>query len=85
MLWMSKRERPLLADLEFQLYLDVVRTAFERGQTLRHALRPWLSRVQLLRLAGDLCFAPTQQPSSLAFEQWLGVVRYLASGAPTKP
>lgn len=76
-LWMSKRDRPLLGNHEWRLYLRIIESAYRHGGTLRQATRPWLSKLQLRRLARDLRFGIDDRPSSLTFEQWLGLFRFV--------
>ncbi len=79
LLWLSRRGRPLLSESETTLYGEIIGSAFRGGNgTVRQALRPWLSKVQLRRLAADLKFEPNAYASSLLFEQWLGILRFLA-------
>lgn len=73
----SKRTRQLLTTDEFDLYLKIIIAAFTNANTLRQALKPWLSKVQLRRLSNDLCFTIDATPSLLAFEQWLGILRFI--------
>ncbi|MEJ2132910.1 MAG: hypothetical protein P8Y95_15115, partial [Gammaproteobacteria bacterium] len=80
-LWMSKRQRPLLAPRESRLYLRIVESAYRNGGSVRVALRAWLSKLQLRRLARDLRFDIDGQPSSLSFEQWLGLFRFVNHSA----
>jgi hypothetical protein len=74
---LSWRGRPLLDAREQPLYQALIRGAFEHGAGLDRALRPWLTKVQLRRLAADLRFSPADQPPQLTFEQWLGVLRFV--------
>ena len=73
----SKRTRSLLTTEEFTLYMKLINAAFTSTNTMRQALRPWVSKVQLRRLAKDLCFTIDTAPSLLAFEQWLGILRFI--------
>ena len=76
-LWMSRRDRPLLSNPEAKLYDEILGHAFDNGATLRRALGPWVSKGQLRRLAADLNFETDNPASSLIFEQWLGILRFL--------
>ena len=77
LLWLSHRGRPLLVGSESALYLEVIESAYRKGTTLKHAIRPWLSKIQIRRLASDLNFDLDEKPSALQFEQWLGIVRFI--------
>ena len=79
-LWLSNRGRSLMTGSESRVYLGIIESAFQNGGTLRQAVRPWLSKIQFRRLATDLRFEVTAEPSSLQFEQWLGIVRFVKSG-----
>lgn len=81
LLWLRRRERPLLFPAEMALYLQTVESALPAA-TMSRALRGCLSKRQLQRLAADLCFGLDDPPSSLAFEQWLGILRFLHRARP---
>lgn len=49
-----------------------------RGQTARDGLRTVFTHSQVARLSSDLRFDAAALPSSLAFDQWLGLFRYFA-------
>jgi 23S rRNA (adenine-N6)-dimethyltransferase len=78
LLWLGRRARPLVGPAQARLYLDLTDRLLRSGPTLARALRPRLTRAQLARLARDLGFDPAQPPSSLRFDQWLPVFRFLA-------
>jgi 23S rRNA (adenine-N6)-dimethyltransferase len=67
----AKRGPPLLQPCHRQLFLDLVRQAFEgRGNTVGSVLRPTFTRTQLRRLARDNRFALDLPPSMLTVSQW---------------
>lgn len=78
-LHMSHRGRAIIRPSEMPTYLDLVEGVFKRNAPLAHSLRPSLSKIQLRRLASDLCFSVNDMPADLMFEQWLGVFRFLQS------
>lgn len=76
-LWLSHRARPLLGDPAWRTYLAILDAVFGRGASLKQALRPWVSRIQIRRLGRDLRFDKLARPTSLLFEQSLGIVRFI--------
>lgn len=73
----AHRARPIIGldqRARFQALLD---HGFRGLPTVRQALKPLLSRVQLRRLAADFRFRDEDGPSALLFEQWLGIFRFL--------
>lgn len=82
LVWLARRDRPLVADPQAALYRDFVAAAFgTRGHRVRDALRGLLSPRQIRRLARDLRFDARARPSELAFEQWLALFRFFARAA----
>ncbi len=77
LLWLSRRGHALLSPAERRVYDEVLAGVFSEGATIRQAFRPWLSKIQLRRLAEDLRFDLNADISTLVFEQWLGVVRFV--------
>ncbi len=78
-LWMARRGTPLISRSEERLYQRLVNEAFGgAGTDVAAGLQKFLSRTQITRLARDLGFRITDKPSSLTFDQWLGVFRYYA-------
>ena len=77
LLWISRRGRSILTDRESKLYLKIIESAFRNGATLKQAVRPWLSKIQLRRLSIDLNFEVDEKPSAILFEQWLGILRFI--------
>ena len=77
LLRISSRGRPLLSDAELLLYEQIIESAYRNGGSLGKTMRPWLSKVQLRRLANDLHFEADGQPATLRFEQWLGILRFV--------
>lgn len=81
LLWLARRPRPLVDHLEGTLYRSFVATAFGRtGGTMKQCIRQFLTDRQITRLASDLRFNPAASPSSLSFDQWLGIFRYVVIG-----
>ncbi|MEM7018057.1 MAG: rRNA adenine dimethyltransferase family protein [Pseudomonadota bacterium] len=76
LLWLSRRERPLLSVDGEQCFQAVVQSAYQHDN-LKRAMKLWLSRKQFQRLAIDLHFSQEAKPSMLCFEQWLGIVRFI--------
>ncbi len=81
LLWLARRPRPLVEARERGLYRGLLGHAFGRGPTLRGCLGTTLSRVQLGRLARELRFDPGGSASSLRFDQWLGIFRFVSRTA----
>jgi 23S rRNA (adenine-N6)-dimethyltransferase len=77
-LWASRRSTPLVAPCDAARYRALSDQLLATGPTLRGSLRRWLSRAQIARLARDLHFDPAAPPSSLRFEQWLALFRFLS-------
>jgi len=77
LLWLHRRDRPLLDDSERHLYEQLIERAFTSNLRLTRTTGPWLSKLQLRRLANDLRFGYDGAPSMLGFEQWLGLVRFI--------
>jgi 23S rRNA (adenine-N6)-dimethyltransferase len=78
-MWMARRGTPLIPRSEERLYRRLVNEAFGgAGTDVAAGLQKFLSRSQITRLARDLGFRITDKPSSLTFDQWLGVFRFYA-------
>lgn len=78
-MWMVRLGTPLISRSEERLYQRLVNEAFgAAGTGVAAGLQKFLSRAQVTRLARDLGFRITDKPSSLTFDQWLGVFRYYA-------
>jgi 23S rRNA (adenine-N6)-dimethyltransferase len=77
LLWLHSRDRPLLCDSEARVYEQLIERAYSANMSLSRATGQWLSKIQLRRLATDLRFDHDCAPSQLAFEQWLGLVRFI--------
>jgi 23S rRNA (adenine-N6)-dimethyltransferase len=78
LLWLMRRARPLVERRHAALYRELTARVFGAGIGVERSLRPWLSHVQLARLAHDLHFDPARPASALRFEQWLAVFRFVA-------
>ncbi len=78
LLWLYRRDRPLLHDAEARIYLRLVEQSFADSRSVDHAARRWLSKIEIRRLGRDLRFDPNANPGALGFEQWLGIARYIA-------
>ena len=79
LLWMLRRERPLLADEDATPYRSFLERAFERGQNLRRSLRREFSAEQLRRLSARFRIDLDVRRGDLTFDQWLGIYRFAAS------
>jgi 23S rRNA (adenine-N6)-dimethyltransferase len=77
LLWRNRRDRSLLSDSERRFYVRCIELAFSAHRSMGQTTRTWLSKIELQRLGRDLRFAPDAPPSTLAFEQWLGIVRFV--------
>ena len=80
LLWMARRQPPIIETRQQALYHNFVATAFGSGRTVRQCLRRALTGRQMGRLARDLRFDPALPPSALSFDQWLGLFRFFALG-----
>lgn len=74
---LSRRTRPLVDSDDAARYRALIALGFCGRPTLRQALRPRLTKVELRRLAVDFCFGADDGPADLLFEQWLGIFRFL--------
>lgn len=77
-LHLSRRPRPLIDMSERADYLALLEMGFRGQPTLRQALKPRITKVQLRRLAADFHFSDEAGPADLIFEQWLGIHRFAA-------
>jgi 23S rRNA (adenine-N6)-dimethyltransferase len=77
LLWLHRRDRPLLDESERHLYEQLIERAYTANLSLNRTTGPWLSKLQLRRLANDLRFDYDCAPSMLGFEQWLALVRFI--------
>jgi 23S rRNA (adenine-N6)-dimethyltransferase len=79
LMWLARRDRPLLDGAQARLYLDLIECAYGTGanHSLAKLTAAWLSKTEIRRLAQDLRFAHDGRPSVLGFEQWLGIVRFI--------
>ena len=77
LLRISRRDAPLVAHASHDAYRRFIIACWRSGAPdVRHALRPYVTGRQLLRLARDLGFSPRQRPSELTFQQWAGLFRF---------
>ena len=77
-LWLGRRSRPLVSDSQGDAYRRFVSDSFgRRGNTVRRCLGNVFTGRQIERLAIDLRFRWSDPPSSLTFDQWLGLFRFL--------
>ncbi len=76
LLWLMRRDRPLVQGAEGDTYLRFIESQLGTTRTVRAALRRLLTHKQMRRLARDLRFSLDARPSELSFEQWLGVFRF---------
>ena len=78
LLWLMRRDRPLLREAEENSYLRFVESQLGAARTVRASLRSIVTPRQARRLAQDLRFPLDAPPGALSLEQWLGVYRFLA-------
>ncbi len=79
LLWLARRDRPLVVAQQAALYRDFVSAAFgTRGTTVRDGLRRLFSHDQLRRLARELRVYLRARPSGVSFELWLALFRFFA-------
>lgn len=78
LLWLLRRDKPLIQELEGDQYLRFLNSQLGTTPTVRKALRKLFAHNQIRRLALDLRFSLDARPSELSFEQWLGVYRFHA-------
>ena len=78
LLWLSYRGQRLLTTKELKLYLEVINAAYANVGNIKKVVRQWLSKTQIRRLARDFYFDESSMSSTLRFEQWLGIVRFIA-------
>jgi 23S rRNA (adenine-N6)-dimethyltransferase len=79
MLWLARRPRPLVNPHEASSYERFMKKSFgTRGNTMRQCLRLSLTGRQIGQLSTFLRFSDSAPPSSLTFDQWLGLFRYSA-------
>lgn len=77
-LWLARRARPLVHARRARDYRRFVSGCFERsGGTTSQCLKSTFSKKEVRRLGLDLGFDPGGRPSTLRFEQWLGLFRFL--------
>jgi 23S rRNA (adenine-N6)-dimethyltransferase len=79
LLWLARRERPLVARVEAEAWADFVSAAFgRRGDRVDECLAGLLTHEQRRRCARLLHFDRAAPPSALTFDQWLGLYRCFA-------
>jgi 16S rRNA A1518/A1519 N6-dimethyltransferase RsmA/KsgA/DIM1 with predicted DNA glycosylase/AP lyase activity len=79
LLWLARREAPLVDPSEARLYRDFVAAAFgRRGQRVRDGLRGLLTPRQQAQARRELPLDLEAPPSGLSFEQWLALFRVFA-------
>ena len=79
LLWMAQRGTPLASRAEDRKYRRFVSEAFGgAGVNVEAGLRRFFSRKQINRLSRDLGFQASDRPSTLTFDQWLGLFRFHA-------
>jgi 23S rRNA (adenine-N6)-dimethyltransferase len=80
LLWMLRRERPLLTNPEARTYRTFLGRSFNEGQNLRHSLRRQLSGGQLRQISARLHIDLDGRRGDLTFDQWLGIYRFISDG-----
>ncbi len=84
LLWLARRDRPLVPVAERRLYADFVTRLYHRDRPMRECARGVFTHRQLARLARELRFESRARASTLGFDQWLALFRFFArSGAPS--
>jgi 23S rRNA (adenine-N6)-dimethyltransferase len=76
MLWIHRREWPLLVGAAATRYSRFVTETFGDARASGAAFRRYFSRRQIVRLAQDHGFGLSALPSELSFPQWLAIFRY---------
>ena len=76
---MRHRGRVVIEEEDLLRYVRLLEEVFRRNTPLNQSLRPWLSKLQIRRLAADLRFNVGDMPGDLMFEQWLGIFRFCRS------
>lgn len=77
MIWLARRRRPLVEEVDLGAYRSFVEGCFgRRGSTVARCVRNYITHAQIHRLAKMLRFDPKAPPSALSFEQWLGLFRF---------
>ncbi len=85
-LWLARRTRPLVDPGQRRLYREFIDESFgRRGNTLRRSLGEFFTGRQVGRLARDMSFSARAAPSSLTFDQWLALFRFLVTTTPAPP
>jgi 23S rRNA (adenine-N6)-dimethyltransferase len=77
-LWLRRRERPLLTPHGARAYASFINATFGHGSPeVTRALRRYLTSRQVRRLGRDLGFAQEARASQLTFGQWLAIFRFV--------
>ncbi len=74
-LWLARRDRPLLRATEEATYARFIASALGGPPTVRGALRRPFTPAQIARFARELRIDLAAAPTALSFDQWLGVFR----------
>jgi 23S rRNA (adenine-N6)-dimethyltransferase len=79
----ERRNPPLIAYEHRESFRAFVRAAFDgRGNTVSEALRPYLTKRQIRRLAHDNGFSTHSFSSRLTVYQWAAVFKFMVRAAP---
>lgn len=79
----EKRDPPLIAYEQRESFQAFVRAAFDgRGNTVSRALRPYLTKRQIRRMAHDNGFSSDSCSSHLTVYQWAAVFGFLVREVP---
>jgi 23S rRNA (adenine-N6)-dimethyltransferase len=79
----ERRDPPLIAYEHRELFRTFVRAAFDgRGNTASKALRPYLTKRQVRRLAHDNGFSTDTFSSRLTVYQWAAVFEFMVRAVP---
>ncbi len=83
LLVVQRRDPPLIPYEHREPFRAFARTAFDgRGNTVDKALRPYLTKRQLRRLAHDDGFSTDSFPSQLTVYQWASVFEFMVRAMP---
>jgi len=79
----ERRNPPLIAYEHRELFWAFVRAAFDgRGNTVSKALRPYLTKRQIRRLAHDNGFSTDSFSSQLTVYQWVAIFEFMVRAVP---
>ncbi len=81
----KKRENLLIEQDQEKLYYDFIAYIFNHiGKDMKARCKDIFSYNQIKRLSCNIGFNISDSPTSLSYEQWLGVFQYFSLGAPNE-